>query len=312
MLWEQNSKLSDADFAAAPAVTSDSSLTTDITEEKEDETRVIPVTLDSSLTALQIDEEQEDEIYAIAVRNTILSIAVALLFGAGLWVTAGPVVGEEYFAGYIVEKSLSVDNLFVFLLLFDYFQVPTQYQSRVLTWGIYGSIIMRTIMIGLGAAALQNFRGILLVFAGILIYSSIQVLVDVEEELIEKENDLSGNPVVKFSRFLCESSETCDIDDFEEEDLTNPVIVLSRSVFPSTNKFDGDRFFTVEDGIKKATPLFVCMIAVELSDVVFAIDSIPAVFGVTEVSGHALLSFCGVIGGLNSMCHSLVLFRIRW
>ena len=245
-----------------------------------------PTTVSSTplVTADSNVEDKEDDTYAIAFRNTILSIAVAILFGAGLWFTAGPITAEEYFAGYIVEKSLSVDNLFVFLLLFDYFQVPTRYQSRVLNWGIYGSVIMRTIMIGLGATALQNFHGILLVFAGILIYSAIQVLVDVEEEIMEQENDLSGNPIVKLSTFLCESSDTCDIDDFEDKDLANPIIVLSRSVLPSTNKFDGDRFFTMEDGIKKATPLFVCMIAVELSDVVFAVDSIPAVFGVTEVS----------------------------
>jgi predicted tellurium resistance membrane protein TerC len=223
------------------------------------------------------------------------------LFGAGLWFTAGPITAEEYFAGYIVEKSLSVDNLFVFLLLFDYFQVPRQYQSRVLTWGIYGSVIMRTIMIGLGATALQNFHGILLVFASILIYSAIQVLVDVEEEIMEQENDLSGNPIVKFSTFLCESSETCNIDDFEDKDLTNPVIVLSRSLLPSTNKFDGDRFFTMEDGIKKATPLFVCMIAVELSDVVFAVDSIPAVFGVTENTLVVFSSNMFAILGLRSL-----------
>jgi predicted tellurium resistance membrane protein TerC len=247
------------------------------------------------------EEDKENGTYAIAFRNTILSIAVAILFGAGLWFTAGPITAEEYFAGYIVEKSLSVDNLFVFLLLFDYFQVPRQYQSRVLTWGIYGSVIMRTIMIGLGATALQNFHGILLVFASILIYSAIQVLVDVEEEIMEQENDLSGNPIVKFSTFLCESSETCNIDDFEDKDLTNPVIVLSRSLLPSTNKFDGDRFFTMEDGIKKATPLFVCMIAVELSDVVFAVDSIPAVFGVTENTLVVFSSNMFAILGLRSL-----------
>jgi len=250
LLWEQNSKLTDIDVATIGETTL----------------------------------EDDDETYAIAFRNTVLSVAVAVLFGAGLWATAGPVVGEEYFAGYIVEKSLSVDNLFVFLLLFDYFKVPTQYQGRILSWGIYGSVIMRAIMIGLGAAALSNFRGILLLFAGILIYSAVQVLVDVEEELIEKENDLSGNPVVRFSRYLCESSESCNVDDFEEEELANPVVMLSRSILPSTNTYDGDRFFTIEDGVKKATPLFVCMVAVELSDVVFAVDSIPAVFGVTEVS----------------------------
>lgn len=255
VLWEErNSRLSEADFAV----------------------------VNEHSTASENDED-DDVTYAIAFRNTILSIAVAILFGAGLWVIAGPIVGEEYFAGYIVEKSLSVDNLFVFLLLFDYFRVPTQYQGRILTWGIYGSVVMRSIMIGLGAAALQNFRGILLVFAGILIYSSIQVLVDVEEELIEKEDDISDNPVVRLSRYLCESNESCNIDDFDDEELKNPVVMLSRSIFPSTKTYDGDRFFTMENGIKKATPLFICMVAVELSDVVFAVDSIPAVFGVTEV-----------------------------
>jgi predicted tellurium resistance membrane protein TerC len=255
ILWEQNSKVSSqADFV----------------------TTVIDTPTDV--------EDDDDKTYALAFRNTILSILVAVLFGAGLWVTAGPVVGEEYFAGYIVEKSLSVDNLFVFLLLFDYFKVPTQYQGRILSWGIYGSVVMRAIMIGLGAAALQHFRGILLVFAGILIYSAIQVLEDVEEELVEKENDIRDNPVVKFSKFLCESNEECSVDDLSDEELNNPVVMLSRNIFPSTNQYDGDRFFTIENGVKKATPLFVCMVAVELSDVVFAVDSIPAVFGVTEVS----------------------------
>lgn len=261
LLWESKSELADTDFS--PPVT-DSPPSTHLT------TETTPI--------------DDDETYAIAFRNTILSIALAVLFGAGLCVIVGPVVGEEYFAGYIVEKSLSVDNLFVFLLLFDYFQVPTQYQGRILTWGIYGSVVMRAIMISLGAAALQNFRGILLVFAGILIYSAVQVLVDVEEELVEKENDISGNPVVMFSRYLCESNESCDLEEFDE--TANPVVIFSRSLFPSTNVYDGDRFFTMEDGVKKATPLFVCMIAVELSDVIFAVDSIPAVFGVTEVSSY--------------------------
>jgi predicted tellurium resistance membrane protein TerC len=242
---------------------------------------------DTDVTTVVIDQEDEEETYKTAFRNTILAIAVSVLFGAGLWATAGPVVGQEFFAGYIVEKSLSVDNLFVFLLLFDYFQVPTPYQNRILSWGIYGSIVMRAIMIGLGAAALMNFRGILLVFAGILIYSAFQVLVDVRDDDNETENDLSNNPVVMFSRYLCDSKDSCDLDEFDEnqnDSRANPVVIFSRSLFPSTNVYDGDRFFTIEDGIKKATPLFVCMIAVELSDVVFAVDSIPAVFGVTEVS----------------------------
>ena len=163
--------------------------------------------------------------------------------------------GEEFFAGYLVEQSLSVDNLFVFLLLFEYFQVPIQYQDRVLNWGIYGAIVMRSVMIGLGSVALQQFHFILLVFAAILVYSSVSFFL--------KSND----------------------DDEEKEDPSqNSIVQFSRSLFPSTDTFDENRFFTMVDGIRTATPLFICMIAVEISDVVFAIDSIPAVFGVTEVS----------------------------
>ena len=259
-------------------------------------------------------DDMEMMSYSVAIRNTILSIAVAVIFGAGIGYFVDPIVAEEYFAGYIVEKSLSVDNLFVFLLLFDYFDVPTQYQPKVLNWGIYGSIIMRSIMITLGAAALQHFHFILLIFAGILIYSAVQVLIDVEEY----EEDIANNPVVQLSRFICESvNEECDIDEFDQDlvvgqeesvletsttelvdDATllpvtkkpNPVIIFSRSIFPSTKEYDGDNFFTEiydekkMEMVKKATPLFVCMVAVELSDVIFAVDSIPAVFGVTDVS----------------------------
>lgn len=205
-------------------------------------------------------------------------------------------MGQEFFAGYIVEKSLSVDNLFVFLLLFDFFKVPPAYQNRVLTWGIYGSIVMRALMIGIGAAALEHFRGVLLIFAGILVYSALQVLLDVATEEAEnsqnnnddtqQHNGIKNNPVVLMSRFLCDSNDTCDVDQFDDESgTTHPVVLFSNSLFSSTSEYDGDRFFTItEDGIRKATPLFVCMVAVELSDVVFAVDSIPAVFGVTEVS----------------------------
>jgi len=115
-------------------------------------------------------------------------------------------------------------------------------------------------MIGLGAAALENFHAILLVFAGILVYSSMKTLMPGDEE--EDDDDLSENSIVKFSRNLIDS----------------------------TDKFDGDRFFTIVDGVKKATPLFICMIALEISDIVFAVDSVPAVFGVTSVSCFVILS----------------------
>ena len=180
-------------------------------------------------------------------------MSAAAAFGSGLYFVFGPDTAEEFFAGYLLEQSLSVDNLLVFLLLFDYFKVPIGSQDRVLNFGIYGAFIMRAIMIGLGSVALYEFHAVLLVFAGILIYSSVTVLLGDGEE--EEDEDMSENAIVQ----------------------------ISKNLFDSSENFDGDRFFTLEDGIKKATPLFICMVAVEISDVVFAVDSIPAVFGVTEV-----------------------------
>lgn len=201
-----------------------------------------------------VEEPPQETIYQEAIQRTLLWVALAVVFGAGLGVVAGSQTSEEFFAGYLVEQSLSVDNLFVFLILFEYFKVPLSSQDRVLNWGIYGAVIMRALMIGVGAAALENFHAILLVFAGILVYSSAKTLIPEDED--EEEEDMSENSIVKFSRNLIDS----------------------------TDEFDGSNFFTMVEGVKKATPLFICMIALELSDVVFAVDSIPAVFGVTNVS----------------------------
>ena len=132
--------------------------------------------------------------------------------------------------------------------------MPLQNQDKILNYGIYGAIVMRAVMIGLGSVALRQFHAVLLVFASILIYSSFAVLFGDDSE--EDDEDMAENKIVQFSKNLFDASEN----------------------------FDGDRFFTLEDGIRKATPLFICMVAVEVSDVVFAVDSIPAVFGVTEVS----------------------------
>ena len=201
-----------------------------------------------------VDDPPQEAIYQEAIGRTILWVCLAAIFGAGLAVVVSPEISEEFFAGYLVEQSLSVDNLFVFLLLFEYFRVPLASQDRVLNWGIYGAIVMRAIMIGVGAAALERFHAILLVFAAILVYSSAKTLIPQGDD--EEEEDFSENTIVKFSRGLIDSTDT----------------------------FDGSNFFTIVDGVKKATPLFICMIALEISDVVFAVDSIPAVFGVTSVS----------------------------
>lgn len=192
--------------------------------------------------------------YKEAIQRTIAWVSAALIFGSSLWVFGTPQMGEEFFAGYLVEQSLSIDNLFVFLLLFEYFQIPLQYQDRVLNWGIYGAIVMRAVMIGLGVSVLESFRGVLLVFAAILVYGSAKFFIGLSSE-----------------------------DDDEEDPKDNQIIQFAQKLFQSTDKLDGDRFFTIQDGVRMATPLFICMVAVELSDVVFAVDSIPAVFGVTEV-----------------------------
>lgn len=203
-----------------------------------------------------------DKIYREAIEKTIGTVFVSSLFGILIWYFQGSEPSQEFFAGYIVEQSLSVDNLFVFLLLFDYFKVPLPYQDRVLTWGILGAVVMRLVMISLGGALIHTFKPVLLIFASILLYSSYESLKGLlpfageNGEGEEEEEDMSENAIVKFSR----------------------------SLFPTTSNFDGDNFFTMIDGVKTATPLLLCLISVEISDIVFAVDSIPAVFGVTEVS----------------------------
>jgi len=247
LFQSMNSKIKDNDAADASAFKNTSSNNNNNNNNNDDKNKL------EVEKALEELSQENIRVYQSAVQRTLAWVAAACLFGVGLLVAFGPETGEEFFAGYLVEQSLSVDNLFVFLLLFEYFKVPLEAQDRVLNWGIIGAIVMRAVMIGLGAAALQNFHEILLVFAGILVYSSVQALVPGDDD--DKEEDPSDNAIVKFSQSLMES----------------------------TQQFDGDRFFTLVDGVKKATPLFICMVAVEISDVVFAVDSIPAVFGVTEV-----------------------------
>ncbi|CAM9157818.1 unnamed protein product [Chrysoparadoxa australica] len=188
--------------------------------------------------------------YSTAVRRTLISVGSAGVFGIFTWVIKGKQSGLEFFAGYLVEQSLSVDNLFVFIMLFDYFAVPLQYQSRVLTWGIAGAVIMRGIMIALGVAVIKSFQWIIIIFAGILLVSSAKLLSEVEEH-----GDLADNFVVK----------------------------ISSKMVGAVDQYDGESFFTTTiTGKKVATPLLLCLVCIELSDFVFAVDSIPAVLGVSQ------------------------------
>lgn len=178
--------------------------------------------------------------------------------------TRGINSGYEFFAGYLIEQSLSIDNLFVFIMLFEYFKIPNELQNRVLSWGISGAIVLRGLMIGVGVAALQKFKSVILVFAVILLASSANLL-------MEKESG-SG------------STNSKDVGK-EQRHEENLVMKFTKYLFPNTSsELHGENFFVVDknSGKRIATPLFLCLIAVELSDFVFAVDSIPAVLGVSK------------------------------
>lgn len=202
---------------------------------------------------------QEDEEYKRAITKTILTVAAACLFGIGLMATRGVTSGYEFFAGYLIEQSLSIDNLFVFIMLFDYFKIPMELQNRVLSWGIGGAILLRGLMIGVGVAALQKFRSVILVFAGILIASSLNLLLEKDHSTVDADADGHGHD-------------------------ENIIMKLTKFIFPNTSsELHGEAFFISNDAGKRiATPLFLCLVCVELSDFVFAVDSIPAVLGVSK------------------------------
>jgi tellurite resistance protein TerC len=177
-------------------------------------------------------------------------IVLAMLFGLFVLWQEGPQHALEYYTGYLIELSLSVDNLFVFLLIFSYFGVRADAQPKVLKWGILGAIVMRLIMIGLGALLLQRFNWIIYVFGGLLIVTGIRMFAQKEDSV-----DLERNPVVR----------------------------LARRFLPICDYYDGAKFFTrTSRGRVLATPLLLVLLVVEWSDLVFAIDSIPAIFAVTR------------------------------
>jgi tellurite resistance protein TerC len=176
-------------------------------------------------------------------------VAIALSFGGFLWWREGGTTALEYYTGYLIELSLSVDNLFVFILIFQYFGVPAALQPRVLKWGIIGAIVMRAIMIALGALLLEKFTWIIYVFGGILIFTGIRMFTGGHER-IEPEK--------------------------------NPVIRLARKVVRVTPAYEGQSFLVKSHAGWYATPLLLVLLLVEWSDLVFAIDSIPAIFAVTR------------------------------
>jgi tellurite resistance protein TerC len=180
---------------------------------------------------------------------SVFYIGVAVIFGLVLWLLAGSAVSAEYFAGWVVEKSLSVDNLFVFLIIMGRFAVPAQYQQKVLLFGIAAALVMRAAFIAVGAAAIDLFSVTFVLFGLLLIWTAIQ--------LVRHRND---DP---------------DLDD-------NLLLRYARRVLPATDDMAGGRLVTRAGGRRVVTPLFLVFVAIGSTDLLFALDSIPAVFGVTQ------------------------------
>jgi tellurite resistance protein TerC len=195
-------------------------------------------------------------------------ISMGLGFGVLVWALSGPTVAGEYVAGYLIEKSLSVDNIFVFALIFSYFAVPAAYQHRVLFWGVFGALVLRAVFIGAGAALLDQFHWMIYLFGGFLVLTGIKMA---------RHRDVAVHPE------------------------RNPVLRLLRRAIPLAPHYDGQRFFTRHAGRRMATPMLAVLVIVETTDVIFAVDSIPAIFAVTRDTFIVFTSNAFAILGLRAL-----------
>ena len=214
--------------------------------------------------------------HVVGVREALLWsalwIALAMVFNVGLYIYEGQEVALMFFTGYLLEKSLSVDNLFVFLLIFTSFGVPRLYQHKVLFWGILGALVMRATMIAVGVTLIHHFHWILYVFGAFLIFTGARMATQGDEEI---------------------------------EPDKNPLVRLFKRFFPVTTSYHESRFFVRLDGRLFATPLFIVVLVVEATDVVFAVDSIPAIFAVTTDPFIVYTSNIFAILGLRALYFAL-------
>ncbi len=208
-------------------------------------------------------------------------ISLGLSFGVIVWMWLGPEKAVEYFSGYLIEESLSVDNVFVFSLVFTAFAIPGHLQYRVLFWGVIGALAMRLVMILIGAALIEQFEWILLVFGGFLVFTGVRMWLSTRKE---EEPDPADNPIVKFARRR----------------------------FPFTDRLDGQKFFTTVGAKRVATPLLLALVVIEISDLVFAVDSIPAVFAITTDPFIVYTSNAFAILGLRSLYFFLADLKDRF
>ncbi|NSY43361.1 TerC family protein [Agrobacterium tumefaciens] len=219
----------------------------------------------------------------IGIRESLLMsgfyIAIGLAFGGWIWYQSGEQSAMEYVTGFVVEKSLAMDNIFIIAMIFSYFAIPRQYQHRVLLWGILGVIVLRGIMIAGGAAIVENFHWVLYLFAAFLVFTGLKMLFSSDHD----ENDIGNNRILKFLR----------------------------SRLPVTEKLHGEKFFVKETDAATGklktfvTPLFLALIMVEIADLIFAVDSIPAIFAITTDPFIVYTSNIFAILGLRALYFAL-------
>lgn len=218
---------------------------------------------------------------------SVVWVSVALLFNFAIWwyldVNSGREIANEkaleFLTGYLIEKALAVDNVFIWLMLFSYFAIPAELQRRVLLFGVLGAIIMRTGMVFAGSWLITQFHWVLYIFGAFLLVTGAKML-----WLADKDPDLNKNPLLRWIR----------------------------NHFPITDKLHGEQFFVYQNGIRYLTPLFVVLILVEISDLIFAVDSIPAIFAVTTDPFIVLTSNIFAIMGLRAMYFLLADFADRF
>ena len=201
-----------------------------------------------------------------ALLQTAGWIAIAMIFGIYIWMTRGATVGMEFYAGYVIEEALSVDNMFVFILIFAMFAIPDDYQHKALFYGVIGAILFRLLFIFAGSELLLRFHFVMYIFGFFLIYAAIKTM-------LSKEGSGSSNKVAIF---------------------------LSKHMNVSP-ELDGNKFFTHRDGVRMITPLLLCIIVIEFTDIVFALDSIPAVLGITTNKFVVYSSNIFAVLGLRSL-----------
>ena len=224
------------------------------------------------LVMLAVDLFAHRDAHVVSVREAAIWSAVwvtlGLAFGGVVWWAYGAQAGGEYYAGYLIEKSLAVDNVFVFALIFTYFAVPREYQHRVLFYGVLGALVFRAIFIAGGAVLIENFAWVLYVFGAFLVFTGVKMFTHRNDEM---------------------------------DPARNPVLRLVKRWVPSTDEYHGQRFWVRKAGRWVATPLFTVLVLVETTDIIFAVDSIPAIFAVTQEPFLVFTSNAFAILGLRAM-----------